>query len=81
MKLDKIVEGKHNGKKFRFENGFLSVFSHTWNRKDIQTLVEIANLLQLEGYGLKVPIGEKEIIKTSILGSSYTKIVDTYEED
>lgn len=60
MKLDKVVEGKHNKEGFRFEKGFLLMFGRRWDKDDIQTLVEVANLLQLEGYKIKRPIGTEK---------------------
>lgn len=56
MKLDKIVEGTHNKESFRYNNGTLAIFGKIWDKQDIRTLIEIANLLDLEGYILKSPI-------------------------
>lgn len=60
MKLQRIIEGTHNKQEFRYEDGILIAFARRWDRSDIQTLVEIANLLALDGYALKVPKGTRK---------------------
>lgn len=46
------VTGEHNGEKFTFEAGILSIFDQRWSREKIKTLVEVANLLEHHGYKL-----------------------------
>ena len=53
IKERKEITGIHNKEEFKYEDGIVSVFGRRWNKKDIKTLVEIANLLELQGYKLK----------------------------
>lgn len=68
MILDKIIEGKHNEESFRFEKGFLLMFGRKWDKGDIQTLIETANLLTVEGYKLKKPSGTKKVVHDGLFG-------------
>lgn len=80
MKLDKIVRGQHNDKPFFFENGKVTMFNTVWDKDDIKTLVETANLLHLEGYEVKASNGvEKRVV--NMFGSSCVIEVKTYDED
>lgn len=80
MKLDKIVEGKHNKETFRYDDGFLKMFGRKWDKADIQTLVEVANLLSVEGYNLKVPTGKTTKTVNDMFGWPYSTEIKTYEE-
>lgn len=80
MQLLKVVEGKHNGQSFRYEDGFLKVFNHSWDKDDIKTIVEIANLLSVEGYNLKVPTGKSRQIKRDMFGYTYEFEGKSYDE-
>lgn len=53
MKLLKIVEGYHNKVYFRYNKAKLYMFNYEWDKTDIKTLIEVANLLKIEGYDLK----------------------------
>ncbi len=79
MKIKNILEGKHNKESFRYENGKLQMFGRIWDKGDIQTLVETANLLKLEGHDLKVPTGTKDVTYDGLLGG-VTINVKTYDE-
>lgn len=46
----RLLTGEHNGHKFTFSSGFVEMFGHTWDKADIKTLVEIANLLHIDGF-------------------------------
>lgn len=84
MKLAKIIEGKHNKQSFRFERGFLVIFGRKWDKADIQTLIEVANLLSIEGYDLKIPVRVEEKTVDSMFGGTYkvdNKIYDESEEE
>lgn len=79
MQLKKVVEGKHNKVNFRYENGMLIMFDRKWDRDDIRTLIETANLLQHEGYSLKIPTGSHQREVYSMFGGNY--VVDEKEYD
>lgn len=81
MQLDKIIEGKHNKEHFRYENGFLNMFNKKWDKDDIKTLVEAANLLELEGYPLKSPTGMAKTQVESLFGFKHEIDVKTYDEE
>lgn len=81
MKLDKVVEGKHNNETFRYMNGKLQMFGRLWDKDDIKTLVETANLLSIEGYTLKSPIGTKRVQVDSMFGGIYNVNQKIYDED
>lgn len=84
MKLDTIVEGKHKKTSFRYKNGILYMFDKEWDYSDIQKLVETANLLKLEGYVLKNPIGtEKQTIDLGLFGKHITdkKVYEDSDEE
>lgn len=59
MKLEQIIQGVHNKESFKFEKGFIYCFDRKWDRADIKTLVEIANLLDVQGYKVKEPISQR----------------------
>lgn len=80
MQLSRVVEGKHNKETFRYEDGFLTVFGRRWDKTDIQTLVEIANLLSVEGYVLKVPTGTKKKVRQDMFGWNHEVDVNTYDD-
>lgn len=50
----RIVDGKHKGLKFRYREGLLELYNKSWTKIEIRKLVEIANLLEIHGYKLKV---------------------------
>lgn len=81
MQLDKVVEGKHNKESFRYQNGFIQMFGRKWDKSDIQTLVEVANLLSVEGYTLKSPIGTQKQRVESMFGGMYVVDQKMYDED
>lgn len=80
MKLDKVLEGKHNKESFRYNDGFLHMFSRKWDKADIQTLIEVANLLSLEGYTLKKPTGTKTKYTQPLFGRAQPYESKTYED-
>lgn len=51
-----VVSGEHNGTKFSLDGGVLHIFGTTWDKSDLKTLIEVANLLHLQGF----PIQEKK---------------------
>ena len=78
MKLENknlIVRGEHNGIKFRYDDQELIIFGHSYNRKQIQVLVEVANLLEHEG--LKIREGDvkenqgSSVIWPRLMGRAY----------
>lgn len=81
MELLKVVEGKHNKETFRYEDGFLQMFGRKWDKADIQTLVEVANLLSVEGYSLKIPTGKTKAIRHDMFGWSHEVDVKTYDAE
>lgn len=81
MQLDKVVEGKHNKEPFRYQNGKLQMYGRLWDKPDIQTLVEVANLLSIEGYDLKVPIRVEKRRVESMFGGIYNVDQKIYDED
>lgn len=81
MKLNKVVDGKHNQQNFAYRNGKLTMFNHTWDKADIKTLVETANLLAVEGYELKMPIRIEREQRQDFLGNVYDADIKVYEED
>lgn len=81
MKLDKVLEGKHNKESFRYNDGFLHMFSRKWDKADIQTLIEVANLLSLEGYSLKKPIGTETRIREGMFGWAQPYEAKIYENE
>lgn len=81
MELKNVVEGKHNKESFRYENGFLVMFDRKWDKADIKTLTETANLLAHEGYVLKEPTGSRLVDKFDpFMGGSYKMRVKEYDE-
>lgn len=81
MKLDNLLQGTHNGKAFTYHNGTLTMFSHIFNKNDIQTLVETANLLEIEGHKLKVSKGTKVDIVNSPFYGRVEQETDIYDEE
>lgn len=67
MILEKIIQGEHRGRKFKWDNGFLHTFDRRWDKQEIEILIEIANLLQIEGYKIKKP---KRMEKKQLKGCS-----------
>lgn len=80
MQLKKVVEGKHNKESFRFANGLLQMFGRSWDKADIKTLVEAANLLSHEGYVLKEPTGTRTRQVESMFGGIYNVEEKEYDE-
>lgn len=84
MKLDKLIAGEHNKQTFQYNSGFLTMFGKIWDYNDIQTLIETANLLGLEGYKIKkVTSVEKQEIDLGIFGKQQAdkKIYEGTEEE
>lgn len=82
MELKNVVEGRHNTEEFRYLNGKLQVFGRQWDKEDIRTLVEIANLLEMQGYKLKVPTGKRTQKQYDFFsGRMYSKDIKTYDEE
>lgn len=80
MDIKKVVEGQHRGASFRYENGFLTMFNIKWDKTDIKTLVEAANLLELQGYKLKECIEVKQRKTMDIYGFTRTKTYKVYDD-
>lgn len=80
MQLKKVVEGKHNKETFRYENGLLVTFGRKWDKADIKTLVEMANLLSHEGFELKEPTGTRTRQVESMFGGIYSVEEKEYDE-
>lgn len=59
MQIKNVVEGAHNKEHFRYDSGKVQMFGRAWDKEDIKTLVEVANLLEVQGYKLKVPTGRE----------------------
>lgn len=81
MELNKVVEGKHNNATFRYEDGFLQMFDRKWDKEDIKTLVEVANLLSIEGYNLKIPTGKTKAVRRDMFGWAYEHDVKSYDDN
>lgn len=81
MQLKKVVEGKHNKESFRYENGKLQMFGRVWDKEDIKTLVEAANLLSHEGYTLKMPVRVEKREVYGMFGESYHVNQKVYDEN
>lgn len=80
MQLKKVVEGKHNKEAFRFENGKLYTFGRVWDKADIKTLVEMANLLSHEGFELKEPVTTTSREVHNMWGETYVVEEKQYDE-
>jgi hypothetical protein len=48
----RVLNGEHNGTSFIYEGGLIQMFGRTWDKVDIKTLVEVANLLHLQNFEL-----------------------------
>lgn len=48
----RIIEGEHNGVPFKLEGGILQVNGYRYSKAEIRTLVNIATLLEVEGFKL-----------------------------
>lgn len=81
MKLNRILEGVHNNQTFRYDDGFLVMFDRRWDKADIQTLIEAANLLSVEGYPLKTPTGTQKKMRRDMFGFQYERDVKTYDNE
>lgn len=46
------VTGKHEGEEFMYNNGKLTMFNISWSKNKIKKLIEVANLLEVEGFKL-----------------------------
>lgn len=80
MVIHKLVEGKHNKEGFRYNKGFLEMFGRRWDRADIKTLVETANLLDVQGYKLKEPVETIPQEVYGIWGEKHTVNKKIYDE-
>lgn len=72
MEIKNNIQGTHDGQEFIYEDGLLTVFGVTWDRKRIKTLVEIANLLDHQGYPIKSKKAVTRIVYTGF-GMPYMK--------
>lgn len=53
IKTDRrIIDGEHLGVPFRYEAGYLLINGQTYSKAEIKALVNIGNLLELEGFKL-----------------------------
>lgn len=80
MKIEKVIKGTHNKVQFQYENGILCMFGKYWDLDDIQTLIETANLLKIEGYNIKKPKGVRKEKYISFLGGEHEEEVKEYDE-
>lgn len=68
IKSDKrCVSGEHNGESFTYDGGILYAFGTKWSKTQIKSLVEIANLLEIQAFKLQLtlPKTAKKYSKTS----------------
>lgn len=54
----RTINGEHNGVPFALEGGLLTIAGHRYSKAEIKALVQIANLLEIEGFKLaeSIPI-------------------------
>lgn len=83
MRIQNIIEGEHNKERFRYDNGKLNVMGRAWDKEDIKTLVEIANLLEMQGYKLKVPTGRqsREVFDPFSFGGTRRVDIKVYDDE
>lgn len=53
MRIKTNVVGEHNGEEFALVDGLLSIFGTRVSRSGIKTIVEIATLLEAQGYKMR----------------------------
>lgn len=84
IKQDKrVVDGTHNGVEFKYEGGSIYCYEILWSKQKIATLIEIANLLELQGFPVLKNLHKKKIVCEQIFGGRIEKEVetsDTFEE-
>lgn len=49
----RVITGDHNGIPFALEGGLLTIGGQKYSKSEIKALVQIANLLEVEGHKLK----------------------------
>ena len=83
MNIKNVVEGTHKREFFRYDNGKVQMFGRTWDKEDIQTLVEVANLLDVQGYKLKMPTGRetRQAFDPFSFGGVRSFDVKTYDDE
>ncbi len=52
-----VISGKHNDRSFTLNDGILEYMGDKWDNEKVKDLIDLCNLLKLEGYTLidKVP--------------------------
>lgn len=81
MQIKNVVEGVHNKQAFRYEDGKLNMFERNWDKEDIKNLIEVANLLEIQGYKIKIPTGRQTKQRYDMFsGGTFNYDVKTYDE-
>lgn len=49
----RVISGEHNGNQFILNDGVLDYNGRLWSKKEVTDLINLCNLLKIEGYELK----------------------------
>jgi len=72
MRIDeekRVLKGEHNGRKFEWHEGVLHYLGDRWGQDKVKGLVDLCNILKLQGYDL-VPETPKQRSGSNIMFSS-----------
>lgn len=85
IKTDRrIIDGEHLGVPFRYEGGYLLINGQTYSKAEIKALVNIGNLLELEGFKIAdtkpIESRENQILVSGTWGNPFG-FLDEREDD
>ena len=66
-----VVRGKHKEYEFTLNGGVLEFRGQSWSKKGIQTLVELGNLLTIQGYDFVAELPKPENNGNTVHWRSY----------
>ncbi len=58
------IRGNHNGTQFILEGGLLLCLGGFWSKKKVKNLIEIVNLLQVQGFDVIDSLPKRKVSKT-----------------